>query len=58
MVQWQSYNCSYQQIRNWVKKYEDMGSAGVETDVVAVLVHRQAVVQKKSNGIGLQIWKE
>jgi transposase len=24
------YNCSYQQIRNWVKKYEDMGSAGLE----------------------------
>ena len=24
------YNCSYQQIRNWVKKYEYMGSAGVE----------------------------
>jgi len=30
MVQWQSYNCSYQQIRNWTKKYEDMGSAGLE----------------------------
>lgn len=24
------YNCSYQQIRNWVKKYENMGSAGLE----------------------------
>ena len=24
------YNCSYQQIRNWVKKYEDMGAAGLE----------------------------
>ena len=24
------YNCSYQQIRNWVKKYDDMGSAGLE----------------------------
>ena len=24
------YNCSYQQIRNWVKKYEDMGPAGLE----------------------------
>jgi transposase-like protein len=24
------YNCSYQQIRNWVKKYKDMGSAGLE----------------------------
>ena len=24
------YNCSYQQIRNWIKKYEDMGSAGLE----------------------------
>jgi transposase len=24
------YNCSYQQIRNWVKKYDDMGAAGIE----------------------------
>jgi transposase len=24
------YNCSYQQIRNWVKKHEDMGAAGLE----------------------------
>ena len=24
------YSCSYQQIRNWVKKYEDMGFAGLE----------------------------
>ena len=24
------YKCSYQQIRNWVKKYEEMGSAGLE----------------------------
>ncbi len=24
------YNCSYQQVRNWVKRYEKMGSAGLE----------------------------
>lgn len=24
------YNCSYQQVRNWVKKYEKMGIAGLE----------------------------
>jgi len=24
------YNCSYQQVRNWVKRYEEMGSAGLE----------------------------
>lgn len=24
------YNCSYQQIRNWVEKYDDMGAAGLE----------------------------
>ena len=24
------YNCSYQQIRNWVDRYEKMGSAGLE----------------------------
>ena len=24
------YNCSYQQVRNWVLRYEEMGSAGLE----------------------------
>jgi transposase-like protein len=24
------YNCSYQQVRNWVIKYEEMGWAGLE----------------------------
>ncbi len=24
------YNCSYQQVRNWVLRYEKMGSAGLE----------------------------
>ena len=24
------YNCSYQQVRNWVKRYEEMGDAGLE----------------------------
>lgn len=24
------YNCSYQQVRNWVKRYEEMGSKGLE----------------------------
>ena len=24
------YNCSYQQVRNWVKRYEKMGSSGLE----------------------------
>ena len=24
------YRCSYQQVRNWVKRYEEMGSAGLE----------------------------
>ena len=24
------YNCSYQQVRNWVQRYEKMGSAGLE----------------------------
>jgi len=24
------YNCSYQQVRNWVKRYEKMGAAGLE----------------------------
>ena len=24
------YQCSYQQVRNWVKQYEGMGSAGLE----------------------------
>ena len=24
------YNCSYQQVRNWVMRYEKMGSAGLE----------------------------
>ena len=24
------YNCSYQQVRNWVMRYEQMGSAGLE----------------------------
>ena len=23
-------NCSYQQVRNWVKRYEEMGSTGLE----------------------------
>ena len=25
-----TYNCSYQQVRNWVLRYEKMGSAGLE----------------------------
>ena len=24
------YQCSYQQVRNWVKRYQKMGSAGLE----------------------------
>lgn len=24
------YQCSYQQVRNWVKRYEEMGPAGLE----------------------------
>jgi transposase-like protein len=24
------YQCSYQQVRNWVKRYEEMGTAGLE----------------------------
>jgi transposase-like protein len=24
------HNCSYQQVRNWVKRYEEMGAAGLE----------------------------
>mgnify|MGYP002239939013 CR=1 FL=1 len=24
------YNCSYQQVRNWVDRYEKMGNAGLE----------------------------
>ena len=24
------YRCSYQQVRNWVKRYEQMGSAGLD----------------------------
>ena len=24
------YQCSYQQVRNWVKRYEEMGAAGLE----------------------------
>ena len=24
------YQCSYQQVRNWVKRYEKMGAAGLE----------------------------
>lgn len=24
------YNCSYQQVRNWIKRYEQMGSVGLE----------------------------
>ena len=24
------YNCSYQQVRNWIQRYEKMGSAGLE----------------------------
>ena len=24
------YNCSYQQVRNWVQRYKKMGSAGLE----------------------------
>ena len=24
------YQCSYQQVRNWVKRYEEMGSKGLE----------------------------
>ena len=24
------YNCSYQQVRNWVKRYEEMGLSGLE----------------------------
>jgi transposase-like protein len=24
------YNCSYQQVRNWVLRYEKMGAAGLE----------------------------
>lgn len=24
------YNCSYQQVRNWVMRYEEMGTAGLE----------------------------
>ena len=26
----QKYNCSYQQVRNWVLRYEKLGSAGLE----------------------------
>ena len=31
MVQWHlNMDCSYQQVRNWVKRYEKMGQAGLE----------------------------
>ena len=29
------YNCSYQQVRNWMIRYEQMGSAGLEEQRVA-----------------------
>ena len=31
LVEWHSrYDCSYQQVRNWVIRYEKMGQAGLE----------------------------
>ena len=36
------YDCSYQQVRNWVIRYEKMGQAGLETDVDVVYLLFQA----------------
>ena len=44
------YNCSYQQVRNWVDCYEKIRSTGLEADEESVPVSRQAAHQKKNSG--------
>ena len=45
------YNCSYQQVRNWVMRYEKMGSAGL-TGGVNVPAHSRPGRLKKSKETG------
>lgn len=42
------YQCSYQQVRNWVKRYEEMGSKGLKTAVVDESDHYQVVHLRKN----------
>ena len=45
------YQCSYQQVRNWVKRYEKMGSKGVvdESDHYQVVHLRKNYVIESLN---------
>ena len=48
------YQCSYQQVRNWVKRYEEMGSAGLEDR----RGHRVGTMPlKRKCGTGSQNWR-
>ena len=47
-----SHNCSYQQVRNWVLRYEKMGVPDWKTGVVDVSYDRRGL--KKPHGTKLQ----
>ena len=50
------YDCSYQQVRNWVERYEKMGSAGLEDGKGRQIALSQAALQKKNYGTVSQSW--
>ena len=50
------YDCSYQQVRNWVERYEKMGSAGLEDRRGRRSALSQAALQKKNYGTVSQSW--
>ena len=50
------YNCSYQQVRNWVLRYEKMGPAGLEDRRESVLAHKRPGHRKKNFGIRSRNW--
>ena len=43
------YQCSYQQVRNWVKRYEEMGSKGLEDRRGGDEPERYQAVHRKKN---------
>ena len=50
------YNCSYQQVRNWVLRYEQMGSAGLEYRRGGGQEHSRQELLRKKCGIRSQSW--
>ena len=50
------YDCSYQQVRNWVERYEKMGSAGWRIGEAGGSALSQAALQKKNYGTVSQSW--